>query len=58
MNYEMLLVLANKWEKMSDPLVGGGDDDVIEAYKRGRRETLRECAGALRMLVQLLGEPK
>lgn len=56
MNPEILLELAKRWEQDANP---GGQTEAEDAakaeYNRGCRETKRECADALRSLVQLLG---
>lgn len=40
-----------------DVLDGSPDAQIENAKERGRRETLRECADTLRMLVDVLGSP-
>lgn len=54
----ILLELANRWEhdaRVPDCEDGSAEDVLPNATARGRRETKRECADALRMLVGLLG---
>lgn len=56
MKKEILLELASRWENDAKALqcVDGGDH-YSNAKAEAIRETKRECADALRMLVQLLG---
>lgn len=58
MNIQVLLELVAKWECKSLP---SGEDvecpeaEVINAVARGERETYRQCAEELNLLIKLLG---
>lgn len=59
MKNEILLELADRWMKEvnCDSVEPGGEEVsavAVRAHMRGVRETKRECADALRMLVQIL----
>ena len=54
----ILMELATRWDadaRVPDCMDGSPEATVPNAIDRGRRETKRECADALRMLVGLLG---
>lgn len=53
-----LLELAKRWEQDAGEKATGDFPTVAaDAYARGRRETLRECADTLRSVLQVAGEP-
>lgn len=54
----VLLELASRWERDAEPPIcsdGSPGAAISNAEAHGRRQGLRECADALRMLVTLLG---
>ena len=54
----VLVELAAKWERDAAPPQcedGSPESAARNAEAHGRRQSLRECADGLRMLVQLLG---
>lgn len=58
MRKEVLLDLAARWEehaKNPDTQDGSPDAAIGNARAEGARETKRECADAIRMLVSVLG---
>lgn len=58
MKKEVLLELAEKWEREArEPKITNAhpDHEMDNIKAAVRRETKRECADTLRMLVQLLG---
>jgi hypothetical protein len=55
----VLLELATKWEhdaKTPERRDGSEEAVIPNAVEKGRREGKRECADALRMLVDMLGD--
>lgn len=59
MNSAILLELAKRWERdaVEPECQDGAPEAAIgNAIAKGERQAKRECADALRMLVQLLGE--
>ena len=58
MNEVVLLELANRWERDAyEPACENGSDEakIGNAIERGKRESKRECADMLKMLISLLG---
>lgn len=58
MNPDILIELAARWEhdaKAPECEDGSPDAAISNAISKGVRQGKRECADALRMLVQLLG---
>lgn len=56
MNSAILLELAKRWQTEAENTgIAEEDTDYTRGFDHGRRETLRETADALKMLVQLLG---
>ena len=58
----LILELASRWEQEAvepeDEVEDGSDEaKVRNAEARGRRQAKRECADAIRMLVDLIGDP-
>ena len=54
----VLIELAEKWERdAKEPNVTSNNPEYAEAngIHQGMRETKRECADTLRMLIQVLG---
>lgn len=61
MNPDILLELASRWEhdaKAPECEDGSPEAAISNAIAHGQRQGKRECADALRMLVQLLGIKK
>ena len=58
MKSSILLELAKRWEQDAvDPqLQDGAPAQFGNAVAKGERQAKRECADALKMLVQILGE--
>ena len=55
----VILELARRWETDAvEPEVQDGSEEakIGNAIAKGERQTKRECADALRMLVSMLGE--
>lgn len=55
----VLLELASRWEqdaKIPEHENGSPEAEISNAVARGHRECKRECADALRMLIQLMGQ--
>lgn len=58
MKDSILLELAHRWERdAQEPRAVNGSDEarIPNAVAQGERQAKRECADALRTLVQLLG---
>ena len=59
MKEAVLLELAARWEhdaKTPECAVGSEEAKIPNAIEKGRREGKRECADALRMLVNIIGD--
>jgi hypothetical protein len=55
----ILIELANRWDRdrlKNTTEDGSKEAEIPNAVAKGHREGLRECADALRSLVNLLGE--
>ncbi len=61
MKDEVLMELVKRWERESvEPQTMDGSESakILNAVARGERQAKRECADALRLLVQLLGDDR
>lgn len=59
MKSAILLELAKRWEDdAAEPVTQDGSEGALlrNAEAHGKRQSKRECADALKMLVSLLGE--